>query len=301
MSRALGKVNVAGVGDVVTLEQFQGWCERDEATIRNQYPGRELPAHAEATLRMLDAGTLLGAMRRWGYLKHLFHSRVEGLEKASGGSESPADIARQLLRREPVRVELPGRTVLVTGRSYAAMAEIAAHASRLAEIDRDLRRIGELEAATLEEVTAPGSPLRRHHFRRRFRKLGEIHRRLLVESTLHRQAIYAHALTPDGAPAESLADAPAWWVELGPADDALLIAAVWEAGVGRYARLGEPPESDGEGSTQRAEDWGWASCFAGWERHLRVGPAALYDRDLGQLTAWMRGTATAPAEDELDG
>jgi hypothetical protein len=119
--------------------------------------------------------------------------------------------------------------------------------------------------------------------------------------TLQRRAIYAHAFTPTGAPARSLDDAPAWWVEVGPAEDAALIVACWEAGPGRYARLGEPPAPKKKKETKDdVDEFGWASLFASIERQQKVAPAELYDRDLWQLLAWSRAAAP-PVPEELEG
>lgn len=285
--------------EAVTLEQVRAWCERDEATLRNQHPpeGR-LPPEAEEQLARYDSSTMTGALRRWGYLKHLFHRRRE----RKGRKDAQAKrAARQLLRREPVRLQLGGHTVDITARSYAALYEIAAHALRVRELEADRDRIAELHARTEEALRERRGFGARRRGRRRLRRLGRLYRRVFAEILLHRRAIYAHALTPSGAPAASIEEAPDWWEEIDPVWDGALLAAVFEAGPGRYAQLGEPPpERSGRGGSDRPEDFGWASLFASIERQQRTEAAALYDQDLWRLLTWLRAGAP-PAPEGLDG
>ena len=102
--------------------------------------------------------------------------------------------------------------------------------------------------------------------------------------------MYAHAFTADGAPARDLSDAPDWCVEVTPEDDARLLAALFEAGPGRYARLGPPPPPP-KGAPKAAEPLGWASMFAAFERAQAAPPASFYDRDLPQTLTWARAAA----------
>jgi hypothetical protein len=91
--------------------------------------------------------------------------------------------------------------------------------------------------------------------------------------------------TPTGAPADSLADAPEWWVELTPADDSVLLETVFDVGHGRIQKVAR---EDTEPEKETKEDFGWHSLITSLESRMRVEPASYYDRDLFQLMGWAR-------------
>jgi len=278
--------------DVITLDLVQQWCAKEERILRLQYrtspddPGT-LPDEWEAGLRHRGRQTtsMHGALSRWAYLLHMWRVRSGKLSRAS--AEDAQDTVRKLLQRTPILVELPSKTVHVTARSYNAMLEIARHSLRLQEIDVDMRRLSEMEKQVVEQMVRTGKDSSRQIRRRkRIKWLYQIHRKLLLESRLHRQAIYAHAFTPTGAPARHLGDAPAWWDEVTPADDLVLLQTMFAVGHGRAAQIPERPEPDDD--SKEAEDWGWHGLLTTLERLAKVEPAAYYDRDLFQLMAWSR-------------
>src|SRR5690606_31229097 len=105
----------------------------------------------------------------------------------------------------------------------------------------------------------------------------------------HRERLYAHATTADGAAAKPDEPAPEWWKEATTRDDARVLAALYEAGPLRYNQMGPPPEQRGKGP--KGEDWGWSGLLASWGVRKKVDPAAMYDTDLGQVIAEMRVSA----------
>lgn len=283
--------------NAVTLEVAQGWCSQYETTLRGSFgPEQEFPEAWERELGALPPDTLEHAIARYALLKHFYRLRTEALEQAREAPEA-ALAARQLLRREPVEVEIGGRTVHITGRSYAAMYQIARHALAIRALEAELDCVAELCAETLQRME--GARWRRRSvLRRRLRRLERLHAAAHAELHEQRRALYAHALTPTGAPARSPDEAPGWWEEVGPEEDAHLLWACWEAGPGRYARLGQP-KAPKKRSDEKGEDFGWASIFASFERQQRAEPASYYDRDLAQLLAWLRAGAP-PVPPELE-
>ncbi len=287
-------VHVAGEEkpDVITLDLVQQWCAKEERILRLQYrtspddPGT-LPAEWETGLahRGRQPTTMHAALSRWAYLLHLWRVRSGNLTKAS--AEEAQDTVRRLLQRTPILVELPSKTVHITARSYNAMLEIARHSLRLQEIDADMRRLAEMEQQVIEGMVRQGKDTpRKVRRRKRIQWLYQIHRKLLLESRMHRQAIYAHAFTPSGAPATELEDAPEWWEELTPEDDLVLLQTMFAVGHGRLSQVPERPEKDDD--AQPKEDWGWHGLLTSLERQAKVEPASYYDRDLFQLVTWMR-------------
>lgn len=252
----------------VPLEELQRLCGQYEQALRASFPeGETFPEDWERALAEAPPESAMGALRRFGALKAFTYARHrEASRSSSGRGEQAQEAARQLLRREPVEVRLRnGRVVEVTGRSYSAMYEIAAHAERVKELDQDASGVSREGNAALA-------------------------RRLYHELLRHRRAIWAHALTADGAPAKSLEDAPHWWSEITPEDDAALLIGLFEAGMGRYARLGSAP-TPAKKADAKGENFGWASLFSSIERELKVKPATAFDTDLFQQLAWRRAGA----------
>lgn len=291
--------------DRITREWLEEQCERLEKVLRLQDEAEDSPFELtdrdEAELSRRPTSTTTGALKRWAYLKHLYLVRSEsgghrGAIQASGVPGSDAEeAARKLLQREPVEVDLGTRRVQITGRSYACMLSMAQHESRIDELGADLERVQELRSDLEDEIRDHAG--RALHLRRRFKKLGKIQRLLLAEIRLHRQMLYAHAFTDDGAPASSLSEAPDWWREIDQGQDAKILMGLFQAGPGRLMQLGEPPESDSK--SEKKEDWGYKSLIASIERQQKVDPAAYFKEDLFQLIAWVRAGAP-PVPEALD-
>lgn len=242
---------------------------RDQADLLER--GLFLTDDEELALEEVPPLNMRLAMKRWGYLKHLHHKRAAWRRPAKR-----EEAMRGLLRREPVIVFVPGgRRVEVTSRGYATMFEIARHAVRLRELED-----------VIEELDADYARAPSHQSRRR---VARFHRRAIFEARLQRQAIYAHAFTPDGRPASSLEDAPAWWTEIDALGDSLILNALFQAGHLRYAELGEPPRRRNEG--RKLEDFGWHSLLAELAREESVPAAETYDRDFFQQLAELRAAA----------
>lgn len=291
-----GAVRSEQAPDPLPLSHVQRWCERYEKLLRLQYPpDGTLPGDAERKLEAFDPSTMTGALQRWAYLKHLYLVRSEGLSKREDNQHSVEEAARQLLRREPVWVQFGRHRVAVTARSYAAMYEIAAHAAQIRALEADLDLAARKAAAARAKLARTKGWVRAARVRALIRRIEDFHVRAYRELQLHRQALYAHAFTPTGAPATSLDEAPAWWKEVDQAADALLFAAMVEAGHGRYERLGDPPPQKKK-TPEPEEQFGWASLFASIERQQRVPAAELYDRDLFQLRTWLRAGAPPPLD-----
>ncbi len=240
---------------------------------------------------------MTGTLARYTYLSHIYRVRGEGLtQKDQSDAE---DIVGKMVRRVPVTVQLTNRLVTVTGRSYNAMMEIARHSLRLQEIEAEAARLSDLVDVCIQRGKHTDRHIRRMA-RKRLGWLTRLHRRLMLETRLHRQALYAHALTDSGAPAKRIEDAPSWWVEMTPEDDGLLLSGMFKVGHERLAELHElvkkqddEPEREGKSQT-----FGWHTLFTSLERSSKVSPADYYDRDLFQLTAWAQ--ASAPATYDTD-
>jgi hypothetical protein len=255
----------------VGLETVQQWCKDYESALEMSNDGKIPDAQAKE-LENFPATTLVSALNRWALLKEFSRGRYREVtdrqtERASTTDDEAIEAARQLVRREPIRLTIAGHEVEVTGRSYNAMYEIAAHWMRVQEIDRLLLEVND----------------------------HEVYRRLSYELLLHRRAIWAHALTPSGAPAQGLDDCPSWWNEIAPQDDAALLAVLFRVMHGRYHQMGPPPQVK-DAKTPK-ESFGWQSLLTSLETRAKVTPSAYYDRDLFQLVAHNR-TANPPTLDE---
>lgn len=293
-----GEIDVEQAPDPLPLSYVQRLCERYEKLLRRQYPpDGALAPDAERELSTLNPSTMTGALRRWAYLKHLFTVRSEGLTKRTESRAEIEEVARQLLRREPVWVRLGDRRVAVTARSYAAMYEIASHAASIRAVEADLELAAEKMAAAQVKLQRAGSWTERARLRSLMRRIADFHAAAYRELQQHRQALYAHAFTESGAPATSPEEAPEWWLEVDPAADQILLTAMVKAGHGRLKRLGPPPPPRGKKTgAEPEEDFGWASLFSTIERGQRVRPAEFYNRDYFQLRMWLRASAPPPLD-----
>lgn len=273
---------LAGAPSVITVEWLQTECARLERMIRKQ--PFEWPEGAEQELEALKpVRDTASGLRIWALLKHLYRVRSEGLTAPK--TQDTAEVARQILMREPVVVQLAGRAVKVTGRSYAAMAHIAQHDIRGRVLWLKLERLAALVSIT-EARHRASSVFRRGKHSRRLDRLAAVHEDLFTEWMKHRASFYAHALTEHGGPADDGARPPSWFRHTTREDDAVLLGALFEVGPARYNLLGPPPER--KDSPDPLESFGFASLISAWDRDIKLGPAALYDHDLGQVLTQMR-------------
>lgn len=271
-------------------------CEQEEHMLRLQYEGGQLPPRDEAFLARFRADDPATLFHRRIALGHLWIKRDQDLRPVS--EEESLETLRQLLLREPIEVEVAGHAVEVTDRSYACLYQLARHELRLRELAREEDALEEAEQEALAAMARDGRSEEGEA------EIGRIlaRRRTLHEAmSLHRQAIYAHLMTPDGAPAESLDDAPDWWREVGPIEDLVLREAVREAGARRLSRLGEMPDrpEDGSPEARRLEDFGWVQAFADIDKADGLPPATSIRQPFGQVIAHRRASADPVASSKV--
>ena len=286
--------------DPVTLEWLKAKCATLERVLRIQYPEGQLPGTWERDVALLSPVTdTSSGLRLKSLLEHFYRVRNEGL-RASGPTTEDVDAAkaaRALLRREPIVIQIAGESVAVTGRSYSAMMEIAAHELRIREYDGAIERVASLAARTTNamRLATGGKKRRQAQLRRRLARLNDAYRRIATEREAHRCALYAHATTAHGGPAADPlgTDAPTWWRHAGPLDDAALLGALFLAGPARIAALPEPTK---KADKDEVNEFGWASLFAFFERRHMLDPARGWDTDLGQVIADVR-VANAPFDE----
>lgn len=283
--------------DPVSLEWLQEKCVRLERFLRMQYPRGAFPEAWERSISLAKPVTDTGAgLRLKSLLEHYYRVRSERLTAQAEHDGDAALAARALLRREPVVIQIAGEVVSVTGRSYSAMLEIAAHDLRAREMDEPIARVTDLGArvsAALDRTPVRGARGRRRTLSARLARLASVYERLATERERHRMAIYAHALTPHGGPATDVAaEAPAWWRQAVPEDDVELLGALFLAGPARVAAMPEPKKKDDD----KPNEFGWASLFTFFEKRHMMAPARGWDTDLGQVIADVR-IGNAPYDD----
>lgn len=277
--------------------------QENEHALHASFGEQGLPDEWRQDLAALPRETPAQQLTYFARVKHFYWLRYTQLqekrERRGQASKTATEAARSLLRREPVRVELAGRAVHVTGRSYNALAQIAAHHLRSRGLASALEHIEALYATTMQRHKGWR---RRRRVRQRLRWLEQGHARLLTEMMLHRRALYAHAFTPDGAAATDVgAGHPApWWRQTTLDDDMRLFLALWEAGPGRYEKLGRILHEDGKKCDAGfVEDFGFHSLLIWLEGKRHLEPAALYDVDAGQwLTSLRAGALRFDAEEQ---
>lgn len=281
-------------GEAVTLGVVQRWIDESESTLRASMRDAGFPAEWESQLEQHPPTALIPALQRWALLKHFYRLRAAHSGQKQD-QESTVEAARQLLRREPVITTLAGRRVEVTGRSYNALVEISTHFLRIRELTAAATELEQMHGETL--LRFPGW-WRRRKVRRRLAFLANAHAQAYTELLAHRRALYAHAMTRDGAPAAGVDAAPSWWAATTADDDVRLLIALYEVGPSRFGALGEPPKKDGGDGF--AEDFGFHSLLTWLEGNRKLPPAALYDQDVGQiLTALRAGTLNTPEPAEV--
>lgn len=291
---------------VVTREEAEGWCAEYEPALRRLFAPGSLPPAWEAQLEAAPFdGTAKGAIRRFGLLKGFYIARQQINVAGTGGRsvENKNEVMRQLIEREPVAVQLAsGRVVHIRSRSWNAYYQIGAHAIRINWLNTQLDRLGEAYTTVFRDGQAGArSPWR--NWRRLFpffgklRRLEKMHRDVYAELLHQRARMYTHVFRDHPGPAPRDEAPPPWWSEITPADDPFILAALFEAGHGRWDALGPVPPSTAK--VERAEDFGFQSLIHSLERNLPIHAAPLgneglgwlKDADLFQLLAWTRVSA----------
>lgn len=290
--------------DHLSLDTLARAIAENESALRSSFGDAGLPESWEHDLAALPRESPTDLLVYYARVKHYYWLRYDERQKQQQRASQPTtavvqDAARALLTRAPVPVVIAGAEREVTGRSYNALAQIAAHHLRILGLTSEVKHVEGLYAQTLRQHRGARG---RRSVRRRLGFLQAAHRMLLTETLLHRRALYVHAFTPTGAAAtkdevEAATHAP-FWRETTAEDDGRLVLALWEAGPGRYARLvaGQPAQEDDGGSF--VHDFGFHSLIAWIEGKRRIPPAALYDHDVGQLLASVR--AAVPKTPEME-
>lgn len=289
--------------DHLSLDTLARAIAENESALRSSFGDAGLPEAWDHDLAALPRESPTDLLVYYARVKHYYWVRYEERQKKQQRASQPttADVqeaARALLTRESVPVVIAGAERAVTGRSYNALAQIAAHHLRILGLTGEVKHVEGLYAQTLRQHRGARG---RKAVRKRLNNLQNLHGRLLTEVLLHRRALYVHAFTPTGAAAtreevETAAHAP-FWRETTVEDDGRLVLALWESGPGRYARLvaDQPAKEDDSGFVH---DFGFHSLLAWIEGKRKIAPAALYDHDVGQLLASVR--AAVPKTPELE-
>ncbi|HEU0298790.1 MAG TPA: hypothetical protein VFR37_05030 [Longimicrobium sp.] len=245
--------------------------------------------------------TATGALRLFRYLGHLYIVRSpEGGYVRSSAARAGADEALDaLMHRHHVEVVLEsGRRVRVTGRAYSSLLLMAAHGTRVRALEVELEHCEARFTLAVTEARRLGLLSRcGRQWRRRMRAVERIHARYVIELARQRLTLWAHALTPDGAPCPDVTRAPAWLHEITAVDEALLFDALNEVGPRRIAALMEAiPKPRRRGPAAERPDFGPDGLLAAYGYRLKVRAADCYDDDLGRLTAELLIAVPEPAE-----
>lgn len=273
-------------------------CERKERVLRNQYrqPDDKMPEEYdqrppwperwEERLARFPPTSTARVLRRLMYVQHLYLRHQERRSREDKTKDARRAM-REALRREPVRIQMAGRTVEVTDRSWDALYAIASHAARVRQLTSEIEALGEDERelrAALEEAREAGESVR--EIRASLQIVRDLGKGLYEELSYQRRAIYAHMFTEDGAPAESVDEAPEWWDELRPVDDLALVDAVHRTMATRWQRMGQepdpPPRKESSVKYERLENWGFATLFSVWDKETPVDAAPTSSRPLLQ-------------------
>lgn len=280
--------------DGVSREALEGLISDYEGALRASCGKEGLPDEWQANLLSISRDTPSGLLKYWKWLA--IYSEMRHRERAQARAVDAGEAqeaARALLTRTPERVRLAsGRTVLVTGRSYAAMMELAAHQNRIELLRRDLNYIG------ARYQTALSGQRRWRGARREARRMEALYRRTATEMMRHRERLYANAMTPSGAAARIDEPAPAWWTEATLEDDSQILVALYKVGPLRYAQMGPAPEVKRE--REPKENWGYAGLLASWGVRKKVEPAAMFDADFGQVLAEARVSAPPSLDEAME-
>jgi hypothetical protein len=177
------------------------------------------------------------------------------------------------------------------------MEALARHELRRRLLAKDLDRIAALIART--EAQEAAGAVSRKVARHALGRLDEAHHRVYAELLYHTRGVVANSLTASGA-AATPEEAPDYWTEITAEDESRILAALFQAGPGRYAALGPPPEPDKKHKARWNEDMGFHSLLECISRERKMAPAALRDVDVFQLLTSLRAAGEKSLAEELD-
>ena len=277
----------------LTAEFVRAALEKRERILRIQYDDEMLPEDDEAALKHLPAETDDGAWERYLYIVGCWHAWERGYRKRS----DEGDLAsRMLLDREPVPVRVAGRFLRVTSRSRAANIRIARHERTRRFLTEKIHHLTE-RIAHLDGQRKAGE-VGWVRWRKDKGRLLKLTTKCEREFEHHTRGILANCLTENGRAALP-EEAPEWWDQVTPEDEARLFWALMESGPLRFEKYTKSRKRAPK--TGKDEDWGMDALLRAWEGRLRLPMMALDDVDLAQqLTALDIGAARGSAESEME-
>lgn len=281
----------------LTHDSIRQMCTKRERLLRIQYEDEKFADEDEQILASLSVDHPDQAFQRYQYLIGLWHAWEKGYHRAGVTRAEERDAVRWLmLSREPVRIRITGRIVSVTSRSRAAMIRLHRHEAVRSHAEEKLQLIEQRIEDTAAAARAGQLGLWRALGRRR--RLRALATRWEREWELHFRGVLANSLSPDGRAALP-EEAPEWWDQVTPEDEARLLVALFEVGPSRMQR-GQKPHA-AKPDAKKHEPLTFGSLLRYWEPKLRLPPMALEDTDLAQLmTALEDGAGEGAAAQELE-
>jgi hypothetical protein len=282
----------------LTHDSIRNMCVQRERILRIQFEDERFSDEDEQVLASLSVDDPDQAFLRFKHLCGLWFLWEKGYRGGAATAED-RDAARWLmLSREPVRIRIAGRVVPVTSRSRAAMIRMHRHEAARAICEEKLQLIERRQAETGAAARAGTLGVWRALGRRR--RLRALAARWEQEWQVHFRGILANALTADGRAA--LPDeAPEWWDQVTPEDEARILVALFEAGPGRMVRGRKPAPRGGDPKKKRDQEMTFGALLRYWEPKLKLPPMGLEDTDLAQLmTAIEDGAGESAAAQELE-
>ncbi|MEW5926216.1 MAG: hypothetical protein AB1941_01895 [Gemmatimonadota bacterium] len=268
-------------GSPPDLASLRARCATQERVLRMQYP-QGLPPEVEQELAAAPGDTFASAVDRLVCIKVALKRWTAARTRATAAESEAGELAAlHLLTREPVPVPLAsGRTVEITGRSVAAIVEIASHEARLAMLQAEVEETRAALVALLARRRRERPGLRRRwRYRHHHRRLVERYEALHTAVARHLERMCAHVATADGAPARLEEAAPAWWREVAVEDTVALFLGCHEAGPGRAGRVPVEPDREPKGDGPRTLLF--PRLLTGWGIRIGVRPAQLLVQDFG--------------------
>lgn len=266
------------------LVERRGWATAEE--INEVWPARGKSA----------------AEWEWAFCwAQLCRFQERGNLRQHASSEKRDRVAARIIAREPVYVQVAGRTVGLTSRGLFSMIRLARHDMARREIADALQDVADAAAET-EERRMLGQ-LSRTAARRRAKHLRQLHDALHDQLLFHTQTVLANALTADGGDVKPehagawLDEHAPWANRVTPAELLTILAGLFSAGPMRHRELGDPPPSGRKRERDWNEDFGFWSLISYFSREHGIEPASIMD--VTQLLTMARaGAPYIPPPDE---